>query len=518
MTVPGVLSFCAWLCLFVAISPGCSKHNPAPAEHVLRLAQRNEPATLDPQQATLPDEFFIIRALSEGLVTPDPAGGPPRPAAAESWETSPDGLTWTFHLRTDAQWSNGDPVTADNFIYSIRRALTPSFAAPRAPLFFGLKNAAAYYHGAVPTFSQVGVAAPDAQTLVITLAAAQADFLQLAASGPWIPVHPASVERLGADWMRAGNFIGNGPFLLSEWSPNQRIVVRKNPAYRDAAAVALAGIQFLAFDNGDTEERAFRTGQVDVTMAVPATKLEAYRAMQAGILRTSPLHETRYLALNTTRPPLHDVRVRRALSLALDRKTLTGKVLRGGQQPAFNFIPPGLGSYQPATGLDENSEAARRLLAAAGFPDGRGFPRLELTTWGAGTAVLEAVQQRWRTELGIEVSLLQREARTHLAALVAGDYTVAFVTAIPDYDSPADLLTRLTTGNAGNYPHWSNVAFDQFVATAHPHEAERVLLSELPLIPLYFNVRNYLLRPAVHGWDEDALWNRHYQNVYLDEN
>jgi oligopeptide transport system substrate-binding protein len=508
------------------LAAGCGRREYVVPEKTLRISQRNEPATLDPQLATLPDEFFIIRALSEGLVTPSPVGGTPLPAITSHWECSADGLVWTFHLNPGACWSDGTPVTPADFIYSIRRALTPDFGAPKAPLFFPIKHAADYYHGRLTDFSQVGLAAPDDRTLVITLERPAPDFLELAASGPWIPVQRAAVERLGPAWTKPGNFMGNGPFILTEWSPNQRIAVRRNPHYHHSFMVQLAGIEFLAFDSGDTEERAFRAGQVDVTMGVPVSKLAGYRHAEPPVLQETPLHETRYLVLNTTRPPLDDARVRRALALALDRGALTTNVLQGGQTPAFNFVPPGLGGYEPGAKLTEDAAEARRLLAAAGFPGGRGFPRLELTTWPVNPAQLEAVQQMWRRELGIEITLAPREARTHLAALAAGDFALAYMTAIPDYGSAADLFARLTAGNPDNYPHWRNAEYDRLVATAGGltdpvarntawQSAERLLLDEMPVIPLYFNTQDCLVQPAVTGWRADRLWTRYYTDLSL---
>ncbi|MDI1250397.1 MAG: peptide ABC transporter substrate-binding protein [Lacunisphaera sp.] len=511
----------------MGLCPGCSRREaPASSGQILRLAQRNEPATLDPQLATLPDEFFIIRALSEGLLTPDPAGGTPLPGAAASWEVSSDGLTYTFHLRPNAKWSNGDPVTAQDFVYSIHRALDRATAAPKASLFLGLRGAFQELTGIIDFPVPLGVTAPDPHTLVLTLTQPTADFPSFVASGPWIPVHRQSVEQHGRRWTSPLNYIGNGPFTLVDWKPNQRITVRKNPLYRDAAAVQLEAIQFLAFDSGDTEERAFRTGQVDVTMAVPFTKLATYRAEQPALLRSVPLHETRYLALNTTRPPLHDPRVRRALALVIDRVALVEKVVLSGR-PALNFVPPGLGGYAPEAMITADSAEARRLLAAAGFPGGRGFPKLELATWPVNPAQLEAVQQMWARELGIAVTLAPREARTHLAALAAGDYDLAFMTAIPDYDGASDLFQRLTAGSPDNYPHWANADYDHLVAAAGRldtvaarnaayQQAEKVLLEEMPVIPLYFNVQNFLVSPAVKDWQADRLWTRFYRQVRLE--
>ena len=491
-----------WAGLVMFGSGACGRRAAAPADQVLRISQRNEPATLDPQLATLPDEFFIIRALNEGLLTPNPDGGAPLPGVAEKWEVSPDGLIHTFHLRSNAKWSNGDTVTAQDIARSIERALTPATAAPKAALFFALRGAREKYHGIADAPVKPGIDAPDPHTLVLTLAQPNPDFPAIVASGPWIPVHRTT-------------HLGNGPFVLTEWKPNQHIIVRKNPLYWNADAVKLDGIQFLAFDSGDSEERAFRAGQLDVTMAVPVTKVPGYRATQPSVLRSVPLAETRYLALNTQRPPLNDPRVRQALALALDRTALVEKVLQGGQQPAFNFVPAGLGGYAPSERFTENAAKARTLLAAAGFPGGDGFPRLELTAWPVSAGQLEAIQQMWRRELGIEVALVQREARTHLASLAAGDYSLAFMTAIPDYNGASDLFTQLTSGHFANYPHWRNADYDRLVAAANWPAAEKILLGEMPLIPLYFNAQNFLVSPRVKNWRADRLWTRTYIDLYL---
>lgn len=520
------------LTLILGGQNGCARRSAAPLGQILRISQRNEPATLDPHLATLPDEFFIIRALSEGLLSPSSDGGPPKPAVAESWSVSPDGLVYTFHLRPEARWSNGDPVTANDFVYSIHRVLSPALAAPKVALFYPLKNAVAFYAGREKIFSSVGVRAINEHELELTLAEPTADFPAMVASGPWIPVHPATIEKNGAmvardsKWTRPENFVGNGPFTFSAWRPNREIRVTRSKTYRDAAQVNLQEIRFVAFDNGDSEERAFRAGQLDVTMAVPFSKIATYREMQPSPLHEVPLHETRYLSLNVNRPPLDDARVRRALSLALDREALTGKILRGGQRPAFSYVPPGLGGYSPGMLLTENAVTARQLLAEAGYPGGKNFPPLELTSWATTPAVLEAIQQMWHRELGIEITLVQREARTHLAALAAGDYTIALATVIPDYDGASDAFDYLLTGNASNYPHWSNPGYDRLVHNAAQtatnevrnatyQQAEKILLDELPLIPLYFNAQNFLLQPRVKNWRADRLWTRFYSEISL---
>ena len=512
---------------------GCARHAPTPppnAPKVLRVSQRNEPDDLDPAGAALPDDFFIIRALSEGLVVPSPTGGDPLPAAAEQWEVSPDGLTWTFHLRADARWSNGDPVTADDFADSLRRVLTPATAAPKADLLFAIKNARAFAAGQLADFDAVGVRATDAHTLLITLERPTPQFLAYVASGPWIPVNPGVVARLGRAWTLPGNYVGNGSFILTEWQPGQRIVVRKNPLYHGAAGIRLDEIQFLRFDDNDTEERAFRAGEVDVTMTVPFTKLGPYARDHPDELHRAPLAETRYLAFNTGRPPLNDPRVRRALSLAINRDDIVEFVVQGGRRVAEQLVPPelGYGSQSPATPAANHRAdvaLARRLLSDAGFPSGRGFPRLELSGW-TNTPALEAIQAMWKKDLGVDVAIVSREARAHVAALQAGNYDIGFITLIPDVADPFSVLDRFTTGAPENYPHWADARYDALVAegefSADParragllRAAEARIAELCPLAPLYFNARTWLMRPSVHGWQEDELWTRNYSNLWL---
>jgi oligopeptide transport system substrate-binding protein len=527
---PALLLACAALALLA----GCAKpEEPGSARtRILRISQRNEPADLDPATASLPDELFIIRALSEGLVAPAPDHAPPVPAAAEYWEVSPDGLAYTFHLRGNARWSNGEPVTADDFVASYQRVLAPATAAPKAPLFFMVRNARAYATGRLADFSTVGFRALGPLTLLVTLEHPMPRFLAYAASGPWIPANPRVVAQFGRHWTRPGNFVGNGAFTLAEWRPHQRIVVRKNADYHAAARLQVDEIRFLAFDNGDAEERAFRAGQLDVTMAIPFSKLERYRQERPDEAHRAPLAETRYLSFNTTRPPLDDVRVRRALSLALDRTRLVDKVMRGGQEPAFRLVPAALRSPDDrdlpfAGAVTDSAATARELLADAGFPDGRGFPRLELSTW-VGTAVCEAVQAMWKKELGIDVQLVTREAKVHLTALREGNYDIGFITAIPDVPDAANLLGDFTTGAPGNYPQWTDARYDLLMTgaerttdagrqAARLRDAETRLLGQCPLTPLYFNTTNWLMRSNVEGWHQDALWTRFYQDVYLDE-
>ena len=514
---------------------GCARREPTPppaGQQVLRISQRNEPGDLDPAIASLPDEFFIIRALSEGLVVPGPDGGAVLEAAAERWEVTPDHLSYTFRLRPDERWSNGEPLTAEDFLESFRRVLSPGTAATKASLFLPVKNARDYLSGRIEDFGSVGFKAPDSRTIVVTLGRPMppAEFLLYAASGPWIPVNPRTVSHLGRQWTRPGNFVGNGAYALTEWLPNQRITVKPNPFYRGAAQVRLAAIQFVRFDDEDSEERAYRAGQVDVTMKVPSERIETYARERPAELHREPLAETRYLSFNTRRPALKDPRVRRALSLALDRRRIVNDVLRGGQEPAGQLIPAAISSGVSGKGPfqmpEHNPAEARRLLAAAGYPGGLNFPHLELAGWSS-TPVLEAIQAMWKNELGINVAIVLREARSHVAALRSGDYDIGLFTLIPDVADPISILEDFTSHSPNNLPHWSDAIYDGLIleasAAGDPADSRRLLrraesrlLAEAPLAPVYFNSKNWVMGTYVHGWREDALWTRNYGDLWMD--
>ncbi|MBI5690892.1 MAG: peptide ABC transporter substrate-binding protein [Verrucomicrobia bacterium] len=510
------------LLLAALLAAGCGRRDPAvdaapgqaSAPQLLRLRQRNEPVSLDPASTALPDEFGILRSLLEGLLLPGPNGGPPEPGAALRHEVSADGLVYTFHLRPDGRWSDGRPVTAADFVASARRLLTPATAAPKANVYFAVQNARAFATGAITDFSAVGLRARDERTLVITLEWPNPRFPATVASGPWLPVRTDVVERHGRHWTQPGNFVGNGPFVLAEWRADQRVVVRRNPRWRDAASVRVDEIHFVRFDNGDSEDRAYRAGQIDATMAVPFSKVPAYARERPQELHRLPMIETRYLAFNTRLPALGGS-ARLALALAIDRERLTERVLQGGQSAAHRFLPPPLRTPESGTGaphLSFNPAEARRLLAAAGYPGGKGFPRLELSGWTHSQA-LEAIQQMWRTELGIEVAIVIREAKVHLDALRTGHFEIAFATAIPDVADPAAMLGDFLSGAPLNYPRWSHAGYDAAVQAGDYAKAERHLLEESPIAPLYFNSKVFLLSPRVQGWQEDGLWARVYQGM-----
>ena len=502
---------------------------------ILQLGNGTEPQDLDPHVVTGVTEHNIITALLEGLVTHHPSGTGVAPGVATRWETSPDRLTWTFHLRPDARWSNGDPVTAHDFLRSFQRILTPSLAADYAYKLHHIVGAEAFNKGDLTDFAQTGFSAPDDHTLVLRLRQPVPYLLDALKHYSWFPVHLPTIERHGrADqkgnrWTRPENFVGNGPFILREWLPNQRITVERSPTYRGETTALLDGVVFHAIDNLDAEERLFRAGGLHATYALPPHRVETYRRDQPEVLRIDPYYGVYFYRLNTTRPPLDDVRVRRALSLAIDREAIAQRILRAGQEPAYHYTPA-LAGFTPETKLAApDLPEARRLLAEAGFPEGRGLRRLEIhyNTLDTHKSVAEAIQQMWKTGLGIDVVLRNEEWKVYLDTVNRLAYDISRAGWIADYPDPHGFLDLWLSGGGNNRTGYANPDYDRLFATAldAPDEPARMavyrqldamLTRDQPVIPLYFYKRVYLLSPKVLHWVPNILDTRGWQ--YIDLN
>ncbi|GIX30583.1 MAG: ABC transporter permease [Porticoccaceae bacterium] len=513
--------FAALLCALslAACGPGESNVERGNREGVLHFGNGTEPQELDPHIVTGVPEHNIISALLEGLVAKDPRTLEPVPAVAERWEVSADGLTWRFHLREAARWSNGDPVTAHDFVWSWRRALLPELGNQYAYMLFPIAGAEAFHRGELKDFSQVGVKALDEHTLEVKLRHPTPYFLQLLDHYATFPVHRPTIERFGAPgergtpWTRPGHYVGNGPFVLVGWRLNKVIEVRKNPYYWDADRVALQGVDFRPVENVSTEERMFRAGQLHMTQTVPIDKLAWYRAHHPEMLQVSPYLGTYYYRLNVRHPVLADARVRRALALAVDRKALVDHVTRGGEVPAFSFTPPGIPGYRPPAALRYDPQEARRLLAEAGYPEGQGFPRLSLlyNTSEGHQKIAVALQQMWKRELGVEIALDNQDWKVFLNSVALGQYEIARAGWIGDYVDPMSFLDLWVTDGGNNQTGWSNPHYDELVLqravrTSDATErfrllaaAERILLEEAPIIPLYFYTSKRLVHPSVVG-------------------
>lgn len=500
---------------------------------VVRISQRNEPSDLDAGTASLPDDYFIIRALSEGLVVPSSKEQATQAAAAINWSHSTDEKIWTFHLRPNAKWSNGDPVTSYDFVESYRRVLTPATLARKVELLFPVKNAQKYMKGEIRDFAEVGFSAPDPLTLIVILDNPMPEFLMYASSGIWIPVHMSTVNQWGKQWTKPEHFVGNGPYLLKKWIPGQKIVVEKNPNYHGAEKIRVSELEFIRFDDSDAEERSFRSGGVDVTMSTPVSKIAVYKKERPLEIHRSILAETRFLAFNIHKYPLNDPRVRVAISLALDRDKLVSDVLKGGQQSTQTIVPEALWrtaqSSSFALPLQQQRERdlarAKRLLADSGYPNGSNFPTLELSSW-TNISLLEAIQATLKKDLGITVTLSVREARVHINDVHSGNYSIALMTIIPEVADPLAVLENFSTNASNNYLHFSDPVFDETIAKARTvnnldtrlnmlKDAENRLLNLAPLAPLYVNTQNWLMQTHVKGWYQDPLWTRSYLDLDL---
>lgn len=529
----------ALLASAVVWSAGCGRRESAVAAaadtNILHLANSTEPADLDPQTVTGRPESDIIRTLIEGLVIPDPVTLDPLPGQAESWDVSEDGRVYTFHLRPDARWSNGDPVTAADFVGSWKRILTPSLGSEYAYNLFLVVGAEDYNTGRLTDFSQTGFKALDERTVQVTLVNPTSYFLRLLVHYSWHPVHLKTVEkfggleRKGTRWTRPENYVGNGPFVLTEWRPNQYIAVKRSPTYWDRDRVKLDEVRFYATENTDTEERMFRTGQLHATRGLPINKIETYRAEHQDVLHIETYLATAYYRVNTERSHLADPRVRRALSMAIDRVALAEQVLKGTKVPAYNLTPPGTLGLEAGPQFPTDFEAARALLAEAGYPGGQGLAPIEILYPSSdnGRIICEALQEMWRKNLGIDVRLYNQEWKVYLDTMNTRNYDVAWSAWIGDYVDPMTFLDMMVTDGGNNRTGWSNQRYDALVAEVQTVtetaerlerfvEMEKLLGQGAPVIPLYHYANVSLRRPEVKGWHANLLDIHPLQYVWLE--
>lgn len=530
----------ACLTLLCACGPRETPVERANREDILLRANGTEPAALDPHLVTGVSEHNILSALLEGLVHPDPKTLEPLPGVAESWEISEDGRIYTFHLRKDALWSNGDPVTAQDFMFSYQRMLSPRLGAEYAAMLYPMVGAEEYNTGKLTDFSHVGVKALDNHTLEITLNEPLPYFFSLLTHYTWFPVHPGTILAHGAidqrdsKWTRPGNFVGNGPFTLKDWSVHEHIDVAKSPTYWGRDQIFLNGVRFLPITNQNVEERAFRSGQLHVTYAMPLHKIEPYLAEDADALRISPYLGTYFYAFNTQREPWNNPLVRRALALAIDRESIVKNITKAGQLPAGHFTPPETAGFTsrasiPIGDYAANLAEARRLLAEAGYPDAKGLPELELlyNTSDKHKVVAQAIQQMWKQGLGVNVSLMNREWKVYSVTRREGDFDIVRVGWIGDYNDPNTFLDLMASWNENNFSFFKNDEYDRLIREAAQtvdqskrHElfqrAEAILIEEMPIIPIYFEVSAYLVDPAVKGWYPNILDQHPYQGIRLE--
>jgi oligopeptide transport system substrate-binding protein len=532
--------FVVGLALWFGGGSGCGRPETR-VEHgnrhqILHFDNVAEPQDLDPHIVTGVPEHRLLTALFEGLVSEDPQDLAPQPGVAHRWERTDDQRTYTFYLRTNALWSNGERVTALDFVRSFRRMLAPTMAAEYAYMLYVMKNAEAFNAGRLTNFNDVGVQALDETRLRIELHAPTPYFLWLLTHYSWFPIHEPSVaqhgpvHQRGSRWTRPGRLIGNGPFTLAEWKVNHVIRVKKNLTYWDAETVRLQEIHFYPWESGDTSERAFRSGQSHYCYQIPPNKTQTYRDKYRPALHIDPNLATYFYLINVTNPPMNDRRVRQALALGIDRESLVRNVTRGEQLPAYHFTPPNTAGYTARGRLQGDLARAQRLLAEAGYPGGRGMAPIEIhfNTMESHRAIAEAIQQMWKQNLGVDARLVNQEWKVFQDTQRTGRYQVSRYGWNGDYPDPNSFLDMWVTGGGNNRAFWSHPEYDRLLHAAGRtadaarrfelfQQAEIILMEELPIIPLYFYTRVYALHPAVQGWFPTILDTHPYKYLWLDQ-
>lgn len=535
------LSLFTLLAASLLLATSCSKNksgelirDQATRDGILLFGNSGEPPSIDPHLNTSVNGSRITTALVEGLIAYHPTDDNlPEPGVAESW-SDVDSTVWTFNLRPDARWSNGEPVTAHDFVYSYRRMLTPELGAKYAQLLYIIKNGRAYNEGTLDDFSEVGVKALDDLTLELTLAGPTPHLLNLIKHPTWAPVHPATIEAFGgigkpdSNWTRE-NYVGNGPYQLKEWVINKEIVVEKNPYYWDAESVSINEIHFLPIDDVSTEDQVFNSGRLHYQNTVPPDMIPIYKKENDPYLRMEPWIATYYYSINVTDPILQDERIRKALSLAINRRAIVKRVTRGDQAIALSLTPGGIQGYAPPKLEGFNPNKARQLLAEAGYPGGKGLPAFTFVynTSEQHKQIAEAIQQMWLNILGVEIKLENQVWKSFIETRNNLDFQLARNGWIGDYVFPDTFLAMYRTGDGNNNTGWGSPRYDELInaAITEPsaekrlamlHEAESILLDAQPIIPLYHYNRIYRIDPAVKGWHPKLTDNRNYKYISLE--
>jgi oligopeptide transport system substrate-binding protein len=492
------------------------------AEGVYNRGNSADPESLDPHKTSTVYEAHILRDLFEGLVVQDQHANL-IPGAAESWTVSDDGTVYTFKMREGATWSNGDPVTADDFVYSFQRLQIPETAAEYASMLYVIKNAEAVNKGEMQP-EELGVRAIDPQTLEITLNAPTPYFLEMLAHQSNFPVHRASIEELGDAWIQPGNLVSNGAFTLSEFVPGDHITIVKNPSFHDAENVALDQVNYIPTEDRSTALKRFEAGELDTNDDMPLEQLEDIQARLGDKVRIGPYIGTYYYVVKMQEEPWSDPEIRRAISMAIDRDFLAEEVWTNAMIPAYGMVPPGVEGYESYTAdyadMDqiEREDEAARILEEHGYGPDNPLPleiRFNTSENHQNTAV--AIQEQLRP-LGVEVTMLNTDTATHYGHLEQkGDFDYARAGWIADYKDPETFLGISRAASGNNYADFNNPEFERLMdeATAaggNPeerfrllHEAEKILVDELPNMPLLFYRYKLLISDKIKGFEENVM-------------
>lgn len=502
------------------------------ADQTLRKENGTEPTTLDPHRATGVPEGNILRDLFEPLVMEAPTGDL-IPGAAASWDVSDDGLVYTFTLQPDGAWSNGDPVTAMDFAWSFQRALDPATLSTYASILYPIKNARAVNNGELPP-SDLGVAAPDERTLIIELEAATPYFIGLLNHSMSYPVHRATVEEHGERFARAGNLVGNGAYVLHDWVVQSHVELQRNTNFRDNEQTTIDRVFYYAIENVEAAFKRYRADELDFTQSVPTKQLDWIRASMPTEYHQAPYLGSYYFAFNTTRPPFKDQPgLRRALSMAIDRAIITGKLTAAGEVPAYGWVPPVQG-YEPqqpewaSWTQEERNAEARRLYKEAGYSEDNPLVVEVLYNTSEGHKRISiAIASMWKQVLGVQARLMNQEWKVFLQTRSAKIKTQLFRSGwIGDYNDAYTFAELLRSDSGQNDMGWQNAEYDALLDLAakeldpiqraeYMQQAEQIMLQESPLIPLYFYVSKHLIKPWVGGFVPNIMDHTYTKDLYI---
>jgi oligopeptide transport system substrate-binding protein len=507
-------------------------------EGILIVGNSNEPKGLDPHLVSGVHESNIIRALFEGLCIDHPSkDGVALPGAAKSWEHDEEFREWTFHLQPEAKWSDGVPVTAHDFVFSYKRMLSPDPAWPAkyAEMLYFLENGEAYRAGKVADFSDVGATAIDDYTLHLKLRGPIPFLPEILKHYTWSPVPKHIVLKHGkintafaSPWTHVDNIESNGPFKLKIWRTNHLVEVERNPHYWDAETVSLNGIRYLPVNNYYTETRMFGDDQLHLTYTVPSELIPFAKENYPDLLRQEPYVGVRFLRTNILSPPFDNPKVRRAFAISIDQRAICDKILQGGQTPASGIVPP-FGEYNPPGDIKFDPVLAKQLLAESGYQSTSSFPDITILTTDSdsGRREAEALQAMWKEHLGINVRILQREWTTYLQKQYDSDFHIVAGGWIGDYLDPTTFLEMWSEGNGNNNTGWASPQYEALLREAENTadiptrmatlaKAERILIEDIPVLPIYWYTTNYLIRSEVKNWHPLLLNSHPFKFVRLE--
>ena len=491
----------------------------------LHIGNSAEPLSLDPHQASGTWENRIIGDMLIGLTTEDQSARP-IPGMATEWTTSADGLVWTFRLR-EAKWSDGTPLTANDFVYAWQRIMTSKPPAKYASLLYVIKNAEEIYNGTIKDANQLGVKAIDDRTLVVTLKHPAPYLPGLLTHYTAFPIPKHVVEKVGNDWIKAENFVGNGPFKLQQWKPNDFIHVVRNTNYWDNANVCLNQIYYYPTTDETAAERRVRTGALDINTNFLGSRLEEINKNLPGYARIHGYTGLTYYIFNMRKAPFTDVRVREALSMVVDREFITKEILKAGQQPAYSLVPPGISQYESGQEhvnfkgepLDARLVRAKALLEQAGFGPNKPLKfTFSFRNSGDNPRVAPVVQQNWaKIAPWVQVEILGSDTQIAYEKLRNGDFDVGDAGWISDFNDAKNFNYLFQTNTDQlNYGKYSNPEFDRLMAAADVEkdankrarlmkDAEAIVLREHGLMPMWFLTNRNLVSPRVTGWVDNAV-------------